>query len=643
MNRTLVETVRSMLSCANLPHKFWGEALSTAAYLRNRSPTKAVKGMTPYEAWTGEKPKVDHLRIFGCQAFVHVPKDERKKLDSKSRKCVLMGYGTTTKGYRLYDPLKKKVVFSRDVIFNEQKCGLEDSIHNEPKKYVCLEYLDEPTDTTTSSEPPLLRRSEHERKQTEFYGQRCNVTDFKEPKSVSEAQTNQKWLDAMENEIGSLHDNNVWELVELPGDQKAVGSKWVFKVKTNADGSIERCKARLVAQGYSQQEGLDYDETFSPVVRSESVRSVIALAAMNNLRLHQMDITTAFLHGDLQEEVYMKQPEGFVAQLQENLVCRLKKSIYGLKQSPRCWNQALDAQLKEFGFKQSSNDPCIYVSTTDSMLFLAVYVDDIVLAGKSQQTIAKVKADLGKHFRVKDMGELHYFLGVNVKQNFEAGKIWIGQPSYAQNVLEKFGLQNCKLAATPVATGTKLLKATEDSELFDTTLYQSAVGMLLYLSGWTRPDITFAVSNVARFCSKPTKEHWVAVKHILRYLKGTINYGLMYSNNDENDDTIIGYSDADWAGDANDRKSTSGYLFMMSGAPVSGKSKKQTCVALSTAEAEYVALAYVTQEVTWLRELFKDLHNEQTKPTHSKNSVPILHILTPSLFSIGTTIFKNSL
>ena len=184
--------------------------------------------MTPYEAWTGDKPKVDHLRIFGCQAFVHVPKDERKKLDSKSKKCILMGYGTATKGYRLYDPLKKKVVFSRDVIFNEQKCGLEESTQHEPRKYVYLEYSDEPLDTTSSTEPPLLRRSERERRQTDFYGERCNVTDIKEPKSVSEAQTNQKWLDAMEKEIGSLHDNNVWELVELPADRKAVGSKWVF-------------------------------------------------------------------------------------------------------------------------------------------------------------------------------------------------------------------------------------------------------------------------------------------------------------------------------------------------------------------------------------------------------------------------------
>ena len=401
MNRTLVETVRSMLSHANLPHRFWAEALSTAAYLRNRSPTKAVNGMTPYEAWSGQKPRVDHLRIFGCQAFAHIPKDERKKLDSKSKKCILMGYGTSTKGYRLYDLLKRKVIFSRDVIFNEQKCEFEEPAQQKQQKHVYLEYSDEPLETTdlpeSLPESPLPRRySERERKQTKFYGYRCNVTDINEPKSVSEAQANQKWADTMKNEMDSLHDNNVWELVELPTGRKPVGSKWVFKVKTNADGSIERCKARLVAQGFSQKEGLDYDETFSPVVRSESVRSVIALASINNLKLHQMDITTAFLHGDLEEEVYMKQPEGFLAQDQEHLVCRLKRSIYGLKQAPRCWNQALDAQLKTMGFEQSSNDPCIYISTTDGLLILAVYVDDILLAGKSQQRIAQVKTNLGE-------------------------------------------------------------------------------------------------------------------------------------------------------------------------------------------------------------------------------------------------------
>ena len=217
---------------------------------------------------------------------------------------------------------------------------------------IYLEYSDESSETVEPS-IPVVRRSERERRQTDFYGFRCNLSDVKEPRSVSDALTSQEWVDAMEAEIDSLHDNRVWELVELPEGRKPVGSKWVYKVKMNPDGSIERCKARLVSQGYSQKEGLDYDETFSPVVRSESVRSVIALASKNGLKMHQMDITTAFLNGNLEEEVYMKQPEGFLAEGQEHLVCRLRKSIYGLKQSPRCWNQALDSQLKLMGFTQS--------------------------------------------------------------------------------------------------------------------------------------------------------------------------------------------------------------------------------------------------------------------------------------------------
>lgn len=446
----------------------------------------------------------------------------------------------------MYDPLKKKVFHSRDVIFNEQKCGFTDpsQAQKEPQPLVYLECSDEPSETIEPS-VPVVRQSERERRQTDFYGYQCNLSDVKKPKSVSDALTNQEWVDAMKAEIDSLHDNSVWELVQLPEGRKPVGSKWVFKVKTNADGSIERCKAHLVAQGYSQKEGLDYDETFSPVVRSESVRSVIALASKNGLKLHQMDITTAFLNGDLEEEVYMKQPEGFLADGQEHLVCQLKKSIYGLKQSPRCWNQVLDAQLKLMGFKQSTSDPCIYTSKTklDGLFILAVYVDDILLAGKSQQKLAQVKANLGKRFQLKDMGELHYFLGVSVQQR--SHEIWIGQPTYTQAVIKKFGMEHCKPANTPVTPGTKLLKGTQQSKIVDATLYQSAVGSLLHLSGWTRPDIAFAVSHVARFCSSPTKEHWIAVKRILRYLKGTPNYGLTYSSNVDTDGPLTGYSDAD--------------------------------------------------------------------------------------------------
>ena len=616
MNRTLVEKVRSMLCGAKMPQKFWAEALSTAAYLLNRSPTKAVGGMTPYEAWTGEKPLVDHLRVFGCHAYAKIPRDERKKLNSKTRKCVLLGYGTETKGYRLYDPQQQKVLFSRDVIFNEHELGLEKELSQEEDKYVNLELSNDEEAITDNHSEPVLRRSERERNPPNYYGVWTSITDAKEPTTIDEALLSPekaKWLDAMKTEMDSLYGNNVWELVELPKDRKAVGSKWVFKVKTSADGSVERYKARLVAQGFSQKYGIDYDEVFCPVVRSESIRTVIALATQNGLQLHQMDVTSAFLNGDLEEEVYMKQPQGVIQKGQEHLVCKLKRSIYGLKQSPRCWNQTLDTQLKELGFIQSPSDPCIYTSTKQGLMIIAIYVDDIVIAGKSEKQIASIKSAIAKQFQVKDMGEMHYFLGVSVKQNLKMKETWIGQPLYTKTILKKFGMENAKPIHTPADPSTKLLKATKDCEMADQVLYQSAVGSLLYLSSWTRPDITYAVGNVSKFCTNPTKQHWTAVKRIMRYLKGTTNMGLMYSKNDCTN--CVGYSDADWAGDVNDRKSTSGYLFKISGAPVSWRSKKQSCIALSTAEAEYMALSSAAQEATWLRQLTKDLHNEPTEPT----------------------------
>lgn len=616
INRTLIETARSMLIESRLPQSFWAEAVATATYLRNRSPTKAVAGMTPYEAWTGQKPHVGGLRVFGCQAFVHVPKDERKKLDPKSKKCIFLGYGANTKGYRLYDPVKGKICHSRDVIFNENKYGHDKLPEPEQgsERQVYLEFTDEPTETISMPEQELPpRRSARERRPPDYYGQH-NLSTIEEPRFTEDALKEKKWCDAMKAEIDSLRQHDVWDLVELPEGRKPVGSKWVFKVKTNADGSTERYKARLVAQGYTQRGGLDYDETFSPVVRSESVRSVISLACKEGLKLHQMDVTTAFLNGELEQEIFMKQPQGFVADGQEHLVCRLKKSIYGLKQSSRCWNQVLDTQLKKMGFQQSTSDPCVYTSNKAGLFVIAVYVDDILIAAKSEREITQIKDDLAKRFQLKDMGELHYFLGVRVKQCSKTGKTCIGQPGYTETILKRFGMEQCKPANTPIACETKLLKATQDSERVDASLYQSAIGCLLYLSGWTRPDIAFSVSSVARFSSDPTTEHWTAVKRIFRYLRRTTNYGLVYSMND-GDGNLVGFSDADWAGDLNDRKSTSGYLFVMNGAGISWKSRKQTCVALSTAEAEYVALASAAQETTWLRQLLSDLHHQQHNPT----------------------------
>ena len=258
----------------------------------------------------------------------------------------------------------------------------------------------EPGDTPAE---PVLCRSERERRPPLFYGEWANFSDINEPCTFREDKNSPQktnWMTAIKEEMKSVQENDVWDLVELPKDRKAVGSKWVFKVKTAADGSIERYKAHLVAQGFPQKYGLDYDETFCPVVRPESIRTVIALAVKKGLKLHQMDVTTAFLNGELEEEVYMKQPEGFVADGQEHLVCKLRKSIYGLKQSPRCWNSALNVQLKTMGFNQSASDPCIYTSL-EEMFILAVYVDDIVLAGKTDERIKEVKNILAKRFQVK--------------------------------------------------------------------------------------------------------------------------------------------------------------------------------------------------------------------------------------------------
>ena len=349
--------------------------------------------MTPHEAWYGRKPGVEHLRVFGSSAYVHIAKDSRGKLDSKTSKCILVGYGSVQKGYRLYNREAQKILHSRDVKFDEgekvtQQVVLEEEAEAPTRKVDTLvELLDEEESDTeeervAETEP---RKSSRERRQTDFYGQRVNLSMHAEPTTLEEARSSpekQEWNQAMEKEMKSLKDSDVWELTALPPGKKAIGSKWVYKVKTGGDGSIERYKARLVAQGFNQKYGSDYDETFCPVVRQESLRTLIALSTQNGLLLHQVDVTTAFLNGSLEEEVYMR--KGFISG-EESLVCKLNKSIYGLKQSPRCWNSTLDAQLGKMGFKQTKSDPCIYVSTTGrDPFYIGVYVDDMVIAGKDE-------------------------------------------------------------------------------------------------------------------------------------------------------------------------------------------------------------------------------------------------------------------
>ena len=622
MNRTLVETVRAMLSDSKLPKVFWGEALSTAAYVRNRSPTSSLKDKTPYEVLNGRKPNVKHLRIFGCVSHVHIPKDEREKLDSKSKKCILLGYGSTTKGYRLYNLDTKKVFHSRDVVFDEcqsvsfEKESVSENSYNPKPNYVEFDVSHE-DNIEKLTEPEINpRRSVRERKEPSRLGEWVNtcIGDMSEPSTVEEALSGseaEKWKRAMQNEMNSIYQNDVWSLVESSSQHKPINCKWIFKRKVGADGNICSYKARLVAQGFSQKLGIDYDETFSPVVRFESVRSLLALAAQHNLHVHQMDVSSAFLNGNLSEELYMTQPKGFIEKGKENLVCKLNKAIYGLKQAPKCWNASLDKYLKSLKFKQSSSDSCIYTNVSNDILcIIAVYVDDIIIVCESLDYLKEMKTSLSNKYKMKDLGKLNYFLGVSIVQDDD--HIFINQSAYIQSLLKKYGMENSKPVLTPIEVNCILEKAVDDSDLFDLETYQSAVGSLMYLSTRTRPDITYAVCNVAKFCTKPTRTHWSAVKRIFRYLRGTDDLGILYSKDTTR--SCVGYSDADWAGDRNDRKSTSGYCFLLGSGLISWRTTKQSCVALSTAEAEYVALSGAAQEAVWLMSLFKDLHFDKKDP-----------------------------
>ena len=343
----------------------------------------------------------------------------------------------------------------------------------------------------------------------------------------------------------------------------------------------------------------------------------MALSVKHGLSLHQVDVTTAFLNGTLHDEVYMQQPKGFERQGKEEFVCKLNKNIYGLKQSSRCWNSTLDAYLKEMQFAQTASEPCIYYQKTGQhMMFIGIYVDNIILAARNEKQLKQVKEKLSTKFDNKDLGELKYFLGMKVGQSKENGSIWIGQPAYTENLLKRLGMQDSKPSHTPVEVSFKLQPATNQAEPVNQTKYQSAIGGLMYLVVSTRPHIAFAVNNLARFSSNPQKEHWTALKRILRYLKGTINIDILYKQ--DGSDKCIGYSDTDWAGDTLDRKSTSGYIFMLSGGPISWSSKKQKCVALSTAEAEYVALSESAQECLWLRQLEAELGCPPEGPTLMK-------------------------
>ncbi|XP_057495256.1 retrovirus-related Pol polyprotein from transposon TNT 1-94 isoform X3 [Actinidia eriantha] len=423
------------------------------------------------------------------------------------------------------------------------------------------------------------------------------------PNNVQEALTDPKWKHAMLEEMKALHKNNTWEVVEIPKGHKTVGCKWVFTVKHKADGSIERYKARLVAKGYTQTYGIDYQETFAPVAKMNTVRVLLSLAANQNWQLHQFDVKNAFLHGNLEEEVYMSIPPGFEDPKIVGKVCKLKKSLYGLKQSPRAWFERFTQAMLKYGFKQSQGDHTLFIrhSSHGKLTALIVYVDDIVLTGDDVEEMQLLKEYLAREFEIKDLGNLKYFLGIEVARSSQG--IFISQRKYVLDLLTETGMLGSKACDTPMEPNKKLGDDT-DGEMVDRGRYQRLVGKLIYLSH-TRPDIAFAVSVVSQFMHAPHTTHYDAVIRILRYLKSAPGKGLFFGRHDHIQ--VEAYTDADWAGSVSDRKSTSGYCVMVGGNLVTWRSKKQAVVSRSSAEAEFRAMSQGICELLWIKILLRDL------------------------------------
>ncbi|KAI5312594.1 hypothetical protein L3X38_041767 [Prunus dulcis] len=547
-NRTICEMARSMMIEKGITVIFWAEAVSTAVYLQNRCFTTSVSSKTPFEAFTGRKPGIKHLKVFGCICYTHVPSPLRQKFDDKARKGVFMGYGSCEKGYRVYDLQSKKIVLLRSVNFSEDKSW---NWKSDQEEYVPI--------------PFNLERDEIEDENNEIQPDGTHFDDG-----------------------GSSHLNStVGDLVE------------------------NKHKARLVAKGYSQKPGIDYNETFAPVARLDTIRTLIALAAQKDWKLFQLDVKSAFLNGVLDEEVYVEQPEGFELKNAGHKVYKLRKALYGLKQAPRAWYSEIDAYLSMCKFKRSISEATLYIRSDNEggLIIVSIYVDDIVYTGNSERMLAEFKREMMQRYEMSDLGLLHHFLGIGILQTDQG--VFIHQGKYAKSLLVKFGLEDCKLVSIPLPTGEKLKKV-DESELADEGLYKKIVGSLLYLTA-TRPDLMYSASLLSRFMNSPTKRHMGVARRVLRYVQGTLSYGIDYVRNQSA--TLVGFCDADWVGSEDDSRRTSGYAFSFGSGAFSWASVKQNTVALSIVEAEYVSASEATAHAIRLRFVLDDFGEMQSEAT----------------------------
>ena len=443
----------------------------------------------------------------------------------------------------------------------------------------------------------IQRICEEEEASTEASDIEVNLIEVREPQDINEALASpqsKQWKHAIKEEIDSLVQRKTWEITQLPEGKNCVGCKWVFKLKTNAEGKITRYKARLVARGFTQRKEIDYSETYSPVVNFSVIRLLSALSVEYQYTRH-VDVKNAYLYGNLREEIYMELPPFINAEKGE--VARLLRPIYGLKQSGRNWNEELDTFLIEIGFKRLKSSNCTYHK--EHRLIAIIYVDDIFLFSRKSNSITEVVKTITRKYEVKDLGEIHFALGVKLDRG-QPDTVKLTQEKYIESLLERYNMRESRPASTPLNPGIKLSKedcpkTPSEKEDMSHVPYRELIGSLMYLAQNTRPDIAFAVSKLSQYNSNSGRSQWNQAKHILRYLSKTKNLGLTYKAG--NKKGIQVYCDADWAGDQDDRHSYTDVAVILGGNLIHWRSTKQTGISTSTMEAEYVALSTGIKEI----------------------------------------------
>lgn len=674
-NLDIVSHARCIMLAANAPGYLWTEATRHIVHLRNVTSNKALDGMTPYEHANRSKPNLEHLRTWGCKAWVF-DHGHKRKLDPRSTLCVYVGNDKNPGTYRLYNPETRKFIHSRDVVFDENAyyfAGRSRDINQEARLLV------EPSaDTVKRSEDSAMKATEPDKVTTDYkegdiedlmdtndeqdeesekedsaildrqgeslptsppdpissplihhrpernrkppvrfaYLHKSDTLLPPEPKTIQEALAGpeaQFWRKAVFAEWNTLNGRKTFHQCSLPEGVTPIGCVWVFKRKLDEFGNVIRYKARLCAQGFTQEKGVDFDETFAPVARLSTIRALLAIAIKEGLEIYQVDVDSAYLYGEIDKEIYMMAPPGFDL---KGDVLLLLKAIYGLKQAGKIWNTVLHKALIDAGFTVTTVDPCLYLYRLgDVVIIIAVYVDDIIIGCKPAQyeIIAGV---LKKHFQIKEIGLAHWILGIQVIR--DGNTLKLGQSSYLQSTLSAHGMIDCNPAYTPAAgedNSMKIWRPDDDAQLLmkgDPAIYRSIVGRLNYAAISTRPDLSFAVSLASRFMAHPTQEAWLFLKRMLKYIKATQDFGIV---SEISDIPLIAWTDSDWDSDRNDRRSVSGYICFLYGVPVSWYSHKQATVALSTMESEYMAVTEAAKEIIWLRRLLADLGLAQEGPT----------------------------